>query len=824
MYTASDILKILQTSPDDVVHPDSEIRYLSTDSRRLNVPHFTLFFALPGQLHDGGSFILDAVEKGVCNIVTRKIPERLPAHVNVFLVSDPLQALQQIAAKHRNKHKDLEVVAITGSNGKTIVKEWLAQLIPDKKVVKSPKSYNSQIGVALSLWQISSHDEIGIFEAGISKMGEMERLESMIKPQIGIFTMIGDAHAEGFSSQKQKLLEKLQLFRHTETIIYHEDDEEVSKAIRELYCDRNLCSWGNSEKSTLFRIIESRKVHAGTEVTFIFDKRRFSLLLPFSDAASIQNVLHCVAYLLFAGYAMEYIAQALGKLHNIAMRLELKKGILNTLLINDTYNADIQSLVIALDFLQEQAGAHRKKILMISGFFQTGMTEKEFCVKVASLIHSHQIDVVAGVGPQLADLQEFLNHAVRFIYFETTELLLHAISDIVVPDSAILVKGARIFRLERVITALSDKAHTAILETNLQAVGHNLSYFSSMTSADTKIIAVVKAAAYGSGGEELARFLQFRKVSYLAVAFIDEGVQLRKAGITMPIMVLNPDRNGINSLIKYNLEPEVYSLEQLEEISAMLESMSVSTFSIHIKLDTGMHRLGFMPEEVSSLCDILESTPSMRIASVFSHLSSSEDSKDDAFTHAQVQMFLGMHERISERIGYRPLRHILNSAGIVRFREYHFEMVRLGLGLYGIDGSRLIAHKLEKVHTLKATVIQIKKVGFGGTVGYNRRGVVREGSRVAIINIGYADGLIRLAGNGNYKVTIHGKEYPITGNICMDLSIVDIGEDSQISVGDEVVLFGKTKPVEELAVVCKTIPYEILSRISGRVRRVFVQA
>jgi alanine racemase len=823
MYKASDILKILQTHPADIAHPDAEITYLSTDSRRLNIPHCTLFFALPGHLHDGAVFIMDAIEKGVCNIVASRKPEGLPAHVNVFLVLDPLQALQHIARHHREAFPGLEVVAITGSNGKTIVKEWLAQLITDKKVIKSPKSYNSQTGVALSLWQISVQDEVGIFEAGISRTGEMARLEAMIRPETGIFTMIGDAHAEGFVSRKQKLYEKLILFRHAKTIIFNADDAEVAAAIHELYPDKQICSWGASEKSTLFHVTGYRKLETGTLATLKFENQSCELLLPFIDPASVQNALHCIAYLLHKRYKWEYIAQAVGRLHNISMRLELKKGILNTLLINDTYNADIQSLVIALDFLQEQAGFQRNKILVISDFLQTGLTESAFCEKISALILSHNISVVAGIGPQLAELHTRLNPTVRFLHFDNTEDLLHSISEIVVPGSAILVKGARVFRLERVITALSDKAHTAILETDLQAVGHNLSYFSSMTSPETRIIAVVKAAAYGSGGEELARFLQFRKVGYLAVAFIDEGVQLRTSGISMPIMVLNPDRNGIEALIKHQLEPEVYSLEQLEEISAMLESLSIKNFPVHIKLDTGMHRLGFMPEEVNLLCDVLEGNPSIQVASVFSHLSSSEDPDDDAFTHAQVQMFLGVYEKMVDRIGYRPMRHILNSSGIVRFMEYHFEMVRLGLGLYGIDSSQLISLKLEKVHTLKATVIQIKQVGFGGTVGYNRKGKIREGSRVAIINIGYADGLIRLAGNGHYKVVIQNREYPITGNICMDLTIVDIGTDIHIRVGDEVIIFGKMKPVEELAAVCKTIPYEILSRISGRVRRVFVQ-
>lgn len=822
MYTAFEIAKILGSDHNLLSDPQSGISYITFDTRKIEVPSKTLFFALSGSMHDGHDFIHDALDKGIKNIVTDKNPGLITGHINLFQVGNSLHALQQLAAFHRSGFPQLQVIGITGSNGKTTIKEWLYQMIQDRQVVKSPKSYNSQTGVALSVWQIKEGDELGIFEAGISLKGEMEALENMIKPDIGLFTLLGDAHAEGFTSLNEKLNEKLLLFKEVKHLIFREDDLIVSMAIREKFAEKALHSWGFNKNASLFTIIELQKSNYHTKVTIQYKGQNEGLSIPFSDAASIENALHCVATLLILNIPLEQIRDALLRIQIIPMRLEMKNGIHNSLLINDTYNADIQSFKIALEFLSQQSGT-KEKVVILSDFMQTGLDEKTLNNQLANLIHNHNISHVIGVGTQAARLEMFLDPFILFTSVHNTDELIHRLPDINFNEKAILVKGARTFQLEKIIAALSDKAHTATLETDLQAIEHNLKVFSLQLSPGCQIIAVIKASAYGSGSEELARFLEFKKVGYLAVAFIDEGVQLRKAGVLLPIIILNPDRNGVLDMLKYNLEPEVYSIHQLKEICSLMALDANRKFHIHLKIDTGMHRLGFMETDLKELCETLKINDQIKVKSIFSHLSSSEDPGDDAFTHAQVVKLKKAYSFITENIQYRPYMHILNSSGIIRFPEYHFDMVRLGLGLYGIDSTNTITKKLEKVHTLKATVVQIKQIQSGDFVGYNRKGVPRADGRIAIINIGYADGLMRLAGNNQYSVRIHGQDYPIIGNVCMDLTIIDIGQEKDILIGDEAIIFGKDKPVETLATICKTIPYEILSRISARIRRLYVQ-
>lgn len=822
MYTAKTIANILGTNENLLSDQSADISHITIDTRKIEVPSRTLFFALSGSMHDGHEFIHDALDKGIKNIVIEKNPGLITGHVNIFQVENSLLALQKLAAHHRSNFPDLKVIGITGSNGKTIIKEWLYQMIQNIQVVKSPKSYNSQTGVALSVWQIKDGDRLGIFEAGISQKNEMAALENMIKPNIGLFTLLGDAHSEGFNNLTEKLNEKLILFKDANTIIFEEDDLIVSMAIREQYHHKNLVSWGWSMEASLFRIIEIQKSNYHTKVTVLYQNNDHFFIIPFSDAASIENALHCVATLLILGISVEEVKETLSKIQNIPMRLEMKNGIYNSILINDTYNADIQSFKIALEFLSQQSGA-KEKIVILSDFMQTGLDEQSLNHQLANLIHNHNISQVIGVGAQVSKLEIFLDPFILFTAFKSTDELIRKLPDIDFKDKAILVKGARTFQLERVISGLSDKAHTATLETDLQAIEHNLKIFSQHLTTGAQIIAVIKASAYGSGSEELARFLEFKKVGYLAVAFIDEGVQLRKSGVMLPIIILNPDRNGVLDMMKYDLEPEVYSIEQLDEIISLLALDTDRIFNIHLKVDTGMHRLGFVKDDLKQLAEILSTHRQLKVKSIFSHLSSSEDPGDDAYTHEQVHLLNDYYDYLTQKFKYQPDKHILNSAGIVRFPQYHFDLVRLGLGLYGIDSTNTIVNKLEKVHTLKATVVQIKDVNKEDYVGYNRKGKPQITGRIAIINIGYADGLIRLAGNGRYSVRIHGKDYPIIGNVCMDLTIIDIGRDTDILVGDEVIIFGKDKPVEELATVCQTIPYEILSRISGRVRRVYVQ-
>ncbi|KXK39294.1 MAG: bifunctional UDP-N-acetylmuramoyl-tripeptide:D-alanyl-D-alanine ligase/alanine racemase [Saprospiraceae bacterium] len=822
MYTAADIARILDTDLQYIVHPDDNIVHLTMDTRKLIHSGETLFFALKGSMHDGHVFIPDAIRKGVRNIVVEHIPSEYQEQVNFYPVTNVLHAMQQLAAWHKRQFPELTTLAITGSNGKTIIKEWLSQMITDRQVVKSPKSYNSQTGVALSLWQIKRGDQLGIFEAGLSTTGEMRALEAMIRPDIGLFTMIGDAHAEGFSSINEKIEEKLLLFNHCKTIVFHEDDVLVSDAIRRRFPNRKLLSWGKSPDSTLFRIINIVKHHPSTTVTITLNGESHSLEMPFSDSASLQNALHCVAVMLILGIEITAIQSGLNRLQNLSMRLEMKNGIHNSILINDTYNADLQSFKIALEFLDLQAG-NKEKVLILSDFMQTGLDADLLNEQLADEINNHRVSYVIGIGRNIGGLKDRLQPSIRFVWVENTEQVLDNIHNYPLAGKAILIKGARTFKLERIIHRLSDKTHTAVLETDLQAIEHNLKVFSDYLDKNTGIISVIKASAYGSGSEELARFLEFKKVAYLAVAFIDEGVHLRQSGIRLPIIILDPELNGINDLIDYDLEPEVYSLEQLQEIISVCKARR-QAIRVHLKLETGMHRLGFTKKDLEALCTLLlEHQDWVHVNTIFSHLSSSEDPNDDDYTHEQVRLLLDHYQYIADRIGYKPQKHILNSSGIIRFPEYHFDLVRLGLGLYGIDSTGQFADKLEKVHTLKASVIQIKDIKASESVGYNRRGHPQGDGKIAIINIGYADGLMRLAGNGKYTVRIQDRDFLILGNVCMDLTIIDLGTDSNVHIGDEVIIFGKNKPIETLAMVCQTIPYEILTRISSRIRRVFIQ-
>lgn len=820
-YIASKISEILKTEAREIPEPKAIISYLAMDTRKFVHPKETLFFALKGSMHDGYEFISDAIAKGVSNIVAEQIPEDLPDHVNLFLVQDSLAALQNLATWHKSQFPDLLTLAITGSNGKTTIKEWLYQMITDRQVVKSPKSYNSQTGVALSLWQVHKNDRLGIFEAGISTQNEMANLEAMIRPDIGLFTTLGDAHAEGFQSLQKKLEEKLILFKNCKTIIYEADNTIIDTAIRNKYPEKKLLSWGKSPKSSLFQIVDTFIKNNTTILTTIYQGSHYSWVVPFVDHASIQNVLHCIAVMLTLDLDKNRIQEGLYKIQNIPMRLELKFGTQKNILVNDTYNADLQSFKIALDFLDQQSGM-KEKVVILSEFMQTGMSSEDLNRNLADQLNTHQIKEIITVGPHIESLKNYLISNVSFFNVATTEELLTTLPKFDFNDKAILVKGARIFQLEKVIHALSDKAHTATLETDLQAIEHNLRVFSNYIHDNTQIIGVIKASAYGSGSEELAKFLEFKKAAYLAVAFVDEGVQLRKAGIHLPIIILNPDKNGIPDMVQYKLEPEIYDLKQLHEVIAYLRE-DIKDFRIHLKMDTGMHRLGFVQEDLSDLCSLLSlHRNQILVETVFSHLSSSEDPAHDDFTHHQATTFKKYYDYITEKLGYKPAKHILNSSGIIRFPEYHFDYVRLGLGLYGIDGTGIFTEKLEKVHTLKATVVQVKSIQASDTVGYNRRGKILKDGKIAIINIGYADGLMRLAGNGRYHVRIRDVDFPIIGNICMDLTIVDIGNHNDIYIGDEVTIFGKDKPIEVLAEACQTIPYEILTRISGRIKRAYI--
>jgi alanine racemase len=821
VYSIQHIISAIGPEKYNVKNPQySEITWLCLDSRHVFSPKETLYFALKGDQHDGHDFISEVYHKGVRNFVVEtdyEIKEYFK-DCNVILVKNSLTALQKLAAFHRNSFKNLLCIGITGSNGKTTVKEWLGMMLTQNRVVRSPKSYNSQTGVPLSLWLIDESYDTGIFEAGISKNGEMDSLANMIQPEIGILTNIGEAHASGFQSMIQKLEEKMKLFKSCKAIIFPADDGLISERMEKIFPKKKKISWGRDGNFLKWTGTEKKE---NKSVLFLEkDKIPFSLELPFTNEASLQNVLSCVTLLLYLDYTTEEIQKNIRMLHNLDMRLELKQGEQNSILINDTYNADIQSFTIALEFLGQNA-QNRKKIVFLTSFEQTGLETKVLMQRIANLLTDAQINEIHAIGKEIQTLHIYLHENAQFFYYETTEEVLNSLEKISIRDAAVLVKGSRKYGLERLSNVLSQKRHEAVLETDLQAVGQNLRFYSSCLAPRTGKIAVIKASAYGSGSHELATFLEHSKIDYIAVAYVDEGVDLRQKGITTPVMVLNSSAEQWQECMRWDLEPEVYSLDFMNKLQTFEGEKSLK---IHLKLDTGMFRLGLLQEDIPEAKKIISQWPvNIIIASVFTHLVSSEMPEHDKYTHEQVKSYLEMYDVLSQGLSYKPKKHVLNTAGILRFPEYHFDFVRIGLGLYGIDVSNSFAGKLEKVHTLKARILQIKNVKKSDRIGYNRKGSVMHDGRIAVINIGYADGLMRMAGNGNFLIKIGQKLYPVVGNVNMDLTIVDIGNNTDIQVGDEVEIFGKHVPVEKLAEACKTIPYEILTRIAPRVKRVYIK-
>ena len=798
-----------------------DIRFISADTRLITSPEETLFFALKGDLHDGHDHIPAAFLSGVRYFVvdTKYTIPPSGADACYLFTDNVLASMQKLAASHRASFPELKVIGITGSNGKTTIKEWLGAMMDKERVIRSPKSFNSQTGVALSLWLIGPQHQTGIFEAGISQKGEMEKLAAMIKPEIGIFTNIGDAHASGFTSLEEKVNEKLTLFASAKYLIYEEDDILISDRIRLVYPNVQRISWG---KSGLYLRVE-RIEKEGHMARLFLEKDRlpFDINVPFGDDASIQNVLHCITLLLFLGYSVKEIQDRVAVLHNLSMRLELKPGENQNVIINDTYNADLQSFDAALEFLAQHA-LGREKVVFLSWFDQSGKEPEVFAKIASTLLTEAGVQKVFAIGHELAPIRNYLEGRTNVVCFSDTNEAIAALPGLGLSHAAILVKGSRRFALDRLADALAQKWHEAVMETDLMAVGHNLRYFSSWLGDDTGIIAVIKASAYGSGGHELAAFLEYSKVDYLAVAYVDEGIDLRKSGITTPIMVLNLSAEQWPECVTWDLEPEVYSLEFLRKLWAI---DNTRILKIHLKLDTGMNRLGLLPEDIKEACDIITQwSGTIEIATMFTHLASSEDEKDDPFTHHQVALFEKMAGEIETVLSYAPKRHVLNTAGIRRFPKYHFDYVRIGLGLYGVDVTRSFSGFLEKVHSLKARVIQLKNVYQGHTVGYNRRGKIGMHGKVAIVNIGYADGLMRQAGNERYQVWIKDDFFPIIGNVNMDLTIVYIGERDDIQVGDEVEIFGKNASIETLADACQTIPYEILTRVAPRVKRLYFKS
>ncbi len=796
--------------------PDYPVAQLLYDSRQVIFPKTALFFALRGPQQDGHQFIPAAYQAGVRSFVVAKEISAADYPDACFIqVEEVLNALQHLAKAHRQQF-DIPVIGITGSNGKTIIKEWLFQLLrEDYSIVKSPKSFNSQLGVPLSVWQMQPQHQLAIFEAGISTSGEMQRLAPMIDCTIGIFTNIGEAHREGFPSEVSKIEEKLQLFDHTKILIYCRDHQALHEAIqaKALPC-LNWSMYGDAD----LQITAVDNIGQQTKLEALYQGKLQKIQIPFNEATAIENAIHCWATMLYLQVNSENIAARMAQLDALAMRLEQKEGINNCILINDSYNADLTSLTMAMQFLQQQKKG-LKRTLILSDILQSGLSDEVLYGRIAQLCTEIGIDRLVGIGTCVGQIDALLPTVIERDFFKDTASFLERLPQLHFQEEIILLKGARPFGFEAIAERLSRQVHRTRLEVNLNSLAHNLRVFRKYLHPNTQLMVMVKAAAYGSGSLEIARALEFHRVDYLGVAYADEGVELRRGGIHLPIMVLNPEPAAYDALLRYQLEPEVYSLTQLRELAHFCQSRG-SNLAIHLKLDTGMHRLGFEPPHLQMLCDILHRHPQLKVRSVFSHLAASEAVAHDEFTHLQVQRFEEGYQTIVARLGYAPFRHILNSSGILRFSQYQMEIVRLGIGLYGVGEAD---DQIKPVMHLKATVSQIKIVAAEETVGYGRRGHLPKGGKIATVSIGYADGLSRQAGNGRFSLLIRGQEAPIVGNVCMDMCMVDITHIPKVQEGDEVIVFGEYPRVEILAKALRTIPYEVFTNISPRVKRVYVR-
>lgn len=816
------------------------------DSRLLIDAENTLFFALNSGRNDGHKYIKDLYEKGVkAFVISRKNIENYDVKAQIstlqqysdavfVVVDDTFVALQTLAAYHR-KQFNIPVVGITGSNGKTVVKEWLYQILsPSMSVCRSPKSYNSQIGVPLSVWQMNHTHDIAIFEAGISRPGEMEKLRDIIKPTIGVFTNIGTAHGKNFENVGQKIEEKLKLFAETNKLVYCSDNIEISSAITNAQIP--AFSWSKTDKNADLFVSEIN-ITDKTNIFAIYQNIKLNITIPFIDNASIENAINCWCVALLLNVPNEQIAERMAHLEAVEMRMELKAGVRNCLIINDSYNNDRNALAIALDFMNAQH--HDNKVLILSDILQSEQKEEDLYKDIAQLIENKGVDTFIGIGPAISknmdkaclfptgqDVSSSKDKAclIQYFYKSTSDFLNNHPMKLF-ENQIVLLKGARSFEFERIMKVLQQKSHETVLEINLDNLIKNLNYYRGKLKKETKMMVMVKAFAYGSGNYEVSNALAFHHVDYLTVAYADEGVDLRNRGIKLPIMVMTPETNTFDTIILNDLEPDIYSfrcLSQLEDAINQLDRPLGKPVGIHIKVDTGMHRLGFLPEEIDTLIERVKANPSLRIMSVFSHFATSDMPEEDGFVKHQIEQFELMSSKMVAAFPYKIMRHLLNTAGITRFTDYQYDMVRLGIGVYGVAVVDEDRGKLHNVMSLKSTIKQIKEYGPGETIGYGRHGKITKPSRIAVIPIGYADGLRRQLGNGKACFWVNGKPAPIIGNICMDLTMIDVtGIDCQED--DTAVLFDDNHPIEIIAEACDTIPYEIMTRISQRVKRIYTK-
>lgn len=795
---------------------------IQTDSRSLCFPEETLFFAIRSERNDGHNYIPDLYRRGVRAFVVERLPEDFQsdfAEASFLLVPSTVKALQRLAERHRDEF-DIPIIGITGSNGKTIVKEWLNQLLsPSYVVTRSPRSYNSQIGVPLSVWLLNRHTQLGLFEAGISEPGEMQSLRSIIQPTIGIITNIGSAHQENFSSIEEKCREKVSLFHETKIVIYPFDNPTISKCVAESYISGERVGWSLTDKTAPMYVKSVEKNDSNTTISYIFKGTEGSYTLPFIDEASVSNSITCATTALCTGLSVQQIAERMSTLEPVAMRLEVKEGKHGCTLINDSYNSDINSLDIALDFMNrrpEHAG--RKRTLILSDIYQSGMDGEELYREVSTLVDKRNIDKLIGIGSEISRYKDCFNTPEQHFYDTCAAFVA---SDVFrsLHDEVILLKGARRLSFDILTEMLEQKVHETILEVNLNALVRNFNHFRSFMRPETKLVCMVKADAYGAGAVEVARTLQDHRVDYLAVAVADEGVTLRRAGVTCNIMIMNPEMTAFKTMFDYKLEPEVYSFRLLDALVKAAQREGITDYPVHVKIDTGMHRLGFNPKtDMDELIDRLKHQNSIIPRSVFSHFVGSDSDDFDNFSAMQFKLFVEASDKLQAAFDHKILRHIDNSAGIEHFPERQLDMCRLGLGLYGVDSRDNSI--LNNVSTLKTTILQIRRVPKEETVGYSRKGILERDSVIGAIPIGYADGLNRALGRGRCYCLVNGKKAPYVGNICMDVAMIDLtGIDCK--EGDTVEIFGDNLPVTVLSDALGTIPYEVLTSISNRVKRVY---
>lgn len=824
---------ILKATEAHVVNPDEEIAILLTDSRRLTTTDGVIFFAIPTKRNTGSKFVADLYDRGVRHFVVQndvagdlRTIFAMLSDANFWYVKDVVRALQQVAAVQREQYH-IPVVGITGSNGKTIVKDWVVQLLgEDHSIVASPRSYNSQIGVPLSVWQMKADNDLAVFEVGISESGEMEHLRNVVKPTIGIFTNIGQAHDENFLSRYQKITEKMQLFTHCQTLIYCADHKDIHGVVLEKDAMRSVkrYTWGHDETNA----VQVMQVTADANSTRILVRHQGGeqdIVIPFIDRASMENAMHCVTLMYYLGYKGGEIARRCRHLTPIAMRMEMNEAINGCILVNDSYSLDINSLEIALDFVQRER-QHVNKTLVMSDFMQSGMPDHELYGQVASLILKRGISKFIGIGDAVFGNQDrFADIPKTFFYKNTDDFIRkHDFDDF--QCETVLLKGARVFQFENIAKLLQRKSHETTLEVNLDLLIHNLNYYRSLIRPTTKLMAMVKASSYGAGKVEIASALQYSHVDYLTVAYSDEGVELRRNGITLPIMVMNPEEESFDDIIRFRLEPDIYSLRifRLFCETARLFCTHGEKVPVHVELDTGMHRLGFMEGELDDVVTAFRSEDCpLQVRSIFTHFAGADDPVMDDFTRSQIDKFSRWSSYIKKGLGQEDIIcHCCNSSGIVRFPEAQMDMVRLGIGLYGLASEPEVQAHLVPVSRLRTKVSQVKEIPQGDSVGYNRHWCAQRPSRIAIIPIGYADGLSRRLGYGNGCVEIGGHEVPIIGSICMDMCFVDV-TDIPCHEDDEVVIFGSEHLLKQMASAAGTITYEILTSVSPRVKRVYFQ-